>query len=133
MNHGIMIRDLHIICHFERSLTMYSTLEQLTKHPVFYHFAEISKIPRGSGNEKEISDYLVGFAKERNLEVIQDEALNVIIKKEATAGYENVPAIIIQGHMDMVCEKIKQQYMILKKIQLNYESLGTCYMQIKRL
>ncbi|HDR5106114.1 TPA: beta-Ala-His dipeptidase, partial [Bacillus anthracis] len=84
---------------------MYSTLEQLTKHPVFYHFAEISKIPRGSGNEKEISDFLVGFAKERNLEVIQDEALNVIIKKEATAGYENVPAIIIQGHMDMVCEK----------------------------
>ncbi len=61
---------------------MYSTLEQLTKHPVFYHFAEISKIPRGSGNEKEISDYLVGFAKERNLEVIQDEALNVIIKKK---------------------------------------------------
>ena len=56
-------------------------LEQLTKHPVFYHFAEISKIPRGSGNEKEISDYLVGFAKERNLEVIQDEALNVIIKR----------------------------------------------------
>ena len=39
--------------------------------------------------------------------------------KEATAGYENVPAIIIQGHMDMVCEKIKQPYMILKKIQLN--------------
>ncbi len=60
---------------------MYSTLEQLTKHPVFYHFAEISKIPRGSGNEKEISDYLVRFAKERNLEVIQDQALNVIIKK----------------------------------------------------
>ncbi len=55
--------------------------------------------------KKEISDYLVGFAKERNLEVIQDEAMNVIIKKEATAGYENVPAIIIQGHMDMVCEK----------------------------
>lgn len=112
---------------------MYSTLEQLTKHPVFYHFAEISKIPRGSGNEKEISDFLVGFAKERNLEVIQDEALNVIIKKEATAGYENVPAIIIQGHMDMVCEKIKQPYMILIKIQLNCELLGTCYMQIKRL
>ncbi len=61
---------------------MYSTLEQLTKHPVFYHFAEISKIPRGSGNEKEISDFLVDFAKERNLEVIQDEALNVIIKKK---------------------------------------------------
>lgn len=112
---------------------MYSTLEQLTKHPVFYHFAEISKIPRGSGNEKEISDYLVRFAKERNLEVIQDQALNVIIKKDATAGYESVPAIIIQGHMDMVCEKIKQQYMILKKIQLSYELLETCYMRIKQL
>ncbi|EMA6343985.1 aminoacyl-histidine dipeptidase [Bacillus cytotoxicus] len=84
---------------------MYSTLEQLTKHPVFYHFAEISKIPRGSGNEKEISDYLVKFAQDRNLEVVQDEALNVIIKKPATPGYENVPTIIIQGHMDMVCEK----------------------------
>ncbi len=45
---------------------MYSTLEQLTKHPVFYHFAKFQRFPRGSGNEKEISDYLVGFAKERN-------------------------------------------------------------------
>ncbi|WP_242142983.1 MULTISPECIES: aminoacyl-histidine dipeptidase [unclassified Bacillus cereus group] len=84
---------------------MHSTLEQLTKHPVFYHFTEISKIPRGSGNEKEISDYLVKFAQDRNLEVVQDEALNVIIKKPATPGYENVPTIIVQGHMDMVCEK----------------------------
>ncbi|MCM3738389.1 aminoacyl-histidine dipeptidase [Bacillus cytotoxicus] len=84
---------------------MYNNLEELIKHPVFHHFAEISKIPRGSGNEKEISDYLVKFAKERNLEVVQDHAFNVIIKKPATAGYENVPTIIIQGHMDMVCEK----------------------------
>lgn len=57
MNHGIMIKDLHIILLFWEELKMYSTLEQLTKHPVFYHFAEISKIPRGSGNEKEISDF----------------------------------------------------------------------------
>ncbi|ENQ3106477.1 dipeptidase D [Bacillus sp. 491mf] len=84
---------------------MYNNLEELIKHPVFHHFAEISKIPRGSGNEKEISDYLVKFAQERNLEVVQDHALNVIMKKPATAGYENVPTIIIQGHMDMVCEK----------------------------
>ncbi|MGG2065739.1 aminoacyl-histidine dipeptidase [Bacillus sp. S14(2024)] len=84
---------------------MYTNLEELVTHPVFHHFAEISKIPRGSGNEKEISDYLVKFAQDRNLEVVQDHALNVIIKKPATAGYENVPTIIIQGHMDMVCEK----------------------------
>ncbi|KOO51536.1 aminoacyl-histidine dipeptidase [Viridibacillus arvi] len=84
---------------------MYSNLEELTSHEVFYYFAEISKIPRGSGNEKAISDYLVRFAEERNLEVVQDSALNVIIKKDATTGYENVPTVIIQGHMDMVCEK----------------------------
>ncbi len=72
---------------------------------VFKYFEELSNIPRGSGNEKEVSDYLVNFAKKHNLEVIQDEALNVIIRKKATAGYENKSAVIIQGHMDMVCEK----------------------------
>ncbi len=67
----------------------------------------MTKIPHGSGNEKEISDYLVNFAKERNLEVIQDSSLNVIIKKRATSGFERVTPFIIQGHMDMVCEKNK--------------------------
>lgn len=84
---------------------MYETLEKLTEIPIFHFFSEISQIPRGSGNEQEISDYLVQFAKDRGLEVIQDEALNVIIKKPATEGYENGPTVIIQGHMDMVCEK----------------------------
>ena len=83
---------------------MVQTVNELIKHPVFYFFNEISAIPRESGNEKKISDYLVSFAKERSLEVIQDEALNVIIKKPATKGYEHAPAIILQGHMDMVCE-----------------------------
>ena len=84
---------------------MYNNLKELTQHIVFHYFAEISAIPRGSGNEQAISDYLVRFAQERNLEVIQDEALNVIIKKAATTGYESAPTVIIQGHMDMVCEK----------------------------
>ena len=61
-------------------------------------------IPRGSGNEKAISDYLVDFAKKDCLELIQDKAMNVIIKKPGTPGYENSPAVIIQGHMDMVCD-----------------------------
>lgn len=72
---------------------------------VFSFFEQISKIPRGSGNEKGISDYLVKFAKERNLEVIQDNVLNVIIKKPATKGYEEAPTLILQSHMDMVCKK----------------------------
>ncbi|MDO5010105.1 MAG: aminoacyl-histidine dipeptidase [Intestinibacter bartlettii] len=74
---------------------------------VFKYFEEISKIPRGSGNEKEISDYLVKEGRRLNLETIQDETLNVIIKKEASPGYENAPGVILQGHMDMVCEKNK--------------------------
>ena len=76
---------------------------------IFKYFEEISKIPRGSGNEKAISDFLVMFARENNLEVIQDEVLNVIIKKPASSGYENAPGVILQGHMDMVCEKNKDK------------------------
>ena len=80
-------------------------LQNLQPQLVFDYFEEISRIPRGSGNEKGISDYLLNFAKKLGLEVIQDDALNIIIKKPATKGYENAPVVIIQGHMDMVCEK----------------------------
>ena len=84
---------------------MTQVLKDIEPQKVFDYFEQISKIPRGSGNEKGISDYLVGFAKERNLEVIQDDVFNVIIKKPATKGYEEVPTLILQGHIDMVCEK----------------------------
>lgn len=84
-----------------------NVLQNIEPKAVFKYFEEISKIPRESGNEKEISDYLVKFAKDLNLEVIQDKALNVIIKKPGTKGYENSNIVIIQGHMDMVCEKNK--------------------------
>lgn len=80
-------------------------LEGLKPDKVFYYFEEISQIPRGSGNEKQISDYLFNFAKSKGLEVIQDEYLNIIIKKPASKGYENAPTLMLQGHMDMVCEK----------------------------
>ena len=72
---------------------------------VFKWFYEINQIPRESHHEEKISEFLVNFAKERNLEVIQDKALNVIIKKKASEGYENSKTLIIQGHMDMVCVK----------------------------
>ncbi len=80
-------------------------LEGLKPEKVFYYFEEISKIPRCSGHEKQISDYLFNFAKSKNLEVIQDKYLNVIIKKPASKGYEQAPVVMLQGHMDMVCEK----------------------------
>lgn len=83
-------------------------MKELEPKKVFDYFKEISAIPRCSKNEKEISDYLVNFAKENKLEVFQDKALNVIIKKNGTKGYEDSAPVIIQGHMDMVCEKSKE-------------------------
>lgn len=82
-----------------------SVLENLQPQKVFHFFEEICNIPHGSRNTKQISDYLVQFAKDRDLTCYQDELNNVIIKKDATAGYEASEPIIIQGHMDMVCEK----------------------------
>lgn len=86
---------------------MENVLKGLNPELVFKHFEEISQIPRGSGNEKEISDFLLNFGKSLGLESVQDEHLNIVIKKPATKGYENCPGVILQGHMDMVCEKNK--------------------------
>ncbi len=80
-------------------------LSTLKPSKVFYYFEEICKIPHGSGNVEKISDYLVSFAKEKKLFYIQDELKNVIIIKDASKGYEGEPAVIIQGHMDMVAVK----------------------------
>lgn len=86
----------------EQNLALAATLQPAR---VMQYFAEISNIPRGSGNEAGVADYLVSFAKARSLECYRDEANNVLIKKAATAGRENAPAILLQGHTDMVCEK----------------------------
>ncbi|TVL42575.1 aminoacyl-histidine dipeptidase [Brachyspira hyodysenteriae] len=85
-----------------------NNFDNLDSKEVFRWFEEISKIPRRSKHEKQISDFLVKFAKDRNLEVYQNKENNVIIKKEASKGYENIPPVIIQGHMDMVCEKTSE-------------------------
>ena len=81
------------------------TISHLEPTRVFTYFEEMCQIPHGSRNLQKISDYFVKFAKEKNLEYVQDEALNVIIKKPASKGYENCPPVIIQGHMDMVAVK----------------------------
>ena len=80
-------------------------LAGLRPESVFRYFEELSRIPHGSGNTKAISDYLVAFAKEHGLRFIQDDLNNVILFADATAGYEGHAPVIIQGHMDMVCEK----------------------------
>ncbi len=72
---------------------------------LFGYFEAISAIPRGSGNEKGIADYLVRFAEERGLFCLRDELHNVFIRKPATPGYENKATVMLQGHTDMVCEQ----------------------------
>ncbi len=80
-------------------------LENLEPKKVFYYFEELCKIPHGSGDTKRISDYCVEFAKQHNFSYSQDELNNVVIRKPATKGFETRPTVILQGHLDMVCEK----------------------------
>lgn len=84
---------------------MSNVWKDLEPKEVFSYFEQICNIPHGSGNVERISNYLVDFAKERKLEYYQDDLKNVIIIKEATAGYEAEEPVIIQGHMDMVAVK----------------------------
>lgn len=80
-------------------------LAGLEPSAVFGYFEEIASIPHGSHNTKAISDYLVNFAKEQNIRYIQDESNNVIWVAPGTCGLEDHEPVILQGHMDMVCEK----------------------------
>ncbi len=70
-------------------------------------FEELNKVPRCSKNEKAVCDWLANWAKEHGLEAKTDKVQNLLIKVPATAGFENSPTCVIQGHMDMVCEKTK--------------------------
>lgn len=81
-------------------------LDNLQPKKVFHYFEEICSIPHGSRNTKQISDYCVKFAEEHGLEYYQDNDNNVIIIKEASKDCENIAPVIIQGHLDMVCEKV---------------------------
>ena len=81
-----------------------AVLENCEPKRVFHYFEEICKIPHGSGNTRQISDYLVQFAKNHDLKYIQDEMNNVVIYKPGTAGYQIALIVIVQCHMYMVCE-----------------------------
>ncbi|MDO5548468.1 MAG: aminoacyl-histidine dipeptidase [Eubacteriales bacterium] len=82
-----------------------AVLAGLEPASVFQYFEDICSIPHGSGNTKPISDYCVAFAKKHGLRYIQDDSNNVILFKDGTAGYEQSAPVMLQGHLDMVCEK----------------------------
>ncbi|MDA3846916.1 MAG: aminoacyl-histidine dipeptidase [Vallitaleaceae bacterium] len=86
---------------------------------VWQYFEAITKIPRRSGNEAGMSDYLLAFAKDRGLVAYRDEYFNTVIKKQATKGYEKSNTVIIQGHLDMVCEKNSDIIFDFEKDALN--------------
>lgn len=84
---------------------MNNTLKDIEPKLVFKYFEDLTEIPRCSGQEGKVVDYLIDFAKENNFEYHKDEINNLLIKVPATKGYENHPVLILQAHSDMVCEK----------------------------
>jgi dipeptidase D len=84
------------------------SLEKLKPESLWHFFAEVCKVPRPSKKEARIIDYLLDFGQKRGLETLKDEAGNVLIRKPGSAGMENRPWVILQSHMDMVCEKNKE-------------------------
>lgn len=81
------------------------TINDLKPHIVWKYFYELTQVPRPSKKEEKVIAYLLDFAKKHNLNAMRDEAGNVLITKPATKGKENLPTVILQGHVDMVCEK----------------------------
>ena len=84
---------------------MMKGIAQKESASILRYFEKICSIPHGSGNMKALRDHCVQFAKENGLQVVSDEAENVVIYKPGTKGYENAEPIILQGHLDMVCQK----------------------------
>jgi len=84
---------------------MGNTVTSLKPTRVWHYFNEILSIPRPSKKEGKIAAYVMEFGKKFNLETLTDKAGNVLIRKPATKGYEKTPGVILQGHLDMVCEK----------------------------
>lgn len=99
-------------------------INTLLENRTFYYFDKLTKIPRCSFEEEKIRDYLIKFAKEHNLEYKTDDIGNIVIIKEATKGYEDVDSIILQGHMDMVCEKTPECTIDFSKDPIKYEIDG---------
>ena len=84
---------------------MKNKLSELQPQPLFNYFEQICQVPRPSKKEEKIRQFLLDFANANQLEAKTDEVGNVVIKKPAVKGYENVQAVVLQTHMDMVCEK----------------------------
>ena len=81
------------------------TIRDLSPKLIWEIFDEITAVPRPSKREEKIIEYLISFAQKHGLDYSRDDIGNVVIRKGATAGYESLPTVVLQSHMDMVCEK----------------------------
>ena len=98
----------------------YKNMSIITNETYLRYFEEITKIPHGSGNEKQLSDYLCRFARERGLKLEQDKYYNVVIYKPASKGYESHKPVALQAHIDMV-EESDNEYDFSKGLQIYTE------------
>ncbi len=80
-------------------------IADLEPRALWKHFDEIRKIPHGSGNEAGLRKYILSYAMDKSLEAQSDQVGNVVVRVPATPGHESAPVVVLQGHMDMVCEK----------------------------
>lgn len=96
-------------------------INELSPSEVFSYFQEICAIPHGSGNTGMIADYCLEFAKLHGLKARKDAADNVVIFKAGSSGYEDCEPVILQGHLDMVCEKEPDC-----DIDMSVQSIKTC-------
>ena len=103
---------------------MTEQMKELLQDRVFRIFYEISQIPRQSFHEEQISAYLAQWAKERNVFVVRDACNNVLMRKAASKGMEDKPGIILQAHMDMVCEKTPESSHDFSKDGIPWEIEG---------
>ncbi|MBE7015375.1 MAG: aminoacyl-histidine dipeptidase [Ruminococcaceae bacterium] len=99
-------------------------LSKAEPYEVFKYFEEICAVPHGSGDMDKIAEYCVSFAKSNNLEYVHDDANNVIIYKNGTKGYEDHPPVILQGHIDMVCQKTEESTIDFEKDGLTIYTEG---------
>ncbi|MEE1086766.1 MAG: aminoacyl-histidine dipeptidase [Schaedlerella sp.] len=99
-------------------------LEGLNPKEVLGYFEKICSIPHGSGNTDTLADYFLDFAKENGLDAKKDNVGNIIIYKDATVGYEDHETVILQGHMDMVCDKIAECTLDMEQDGLELETDG---------
>ena len=103
---------------------MTSNLTDLKPTLLWKHFEEFLKIPHCSGNEKAIGDYIISVAEKNHLEWKRDDVGNVVISKPASPGMEKAPGVILQGHLDMVCEKNSDVEHDFSKDPIQAESVG---------